>query len=324
MAMMSVPALVVAQTATSQRSAHADSVVVTPGAHYRAGWLHALLFGRHYRNLWSTPLRVEVLNLHEFAGGLQPLQVGGGLQTRSLRFRSRDGREYVFRSVDKDPSAVLPAALRETVVDRIVQDQISAAHPVAPLVASALLDAAGVLHAEPRLVVLPDDSALGEFRAEFAGVLGLIEERPTDDPGHASGFAGATKVIGTDALFRRLQRDATERVDTRAYLAARLMDMFLGDWDRHGDQWRWARMGKGDASPWVPIPRDRDQVFAKYDGILLDFVRPSYPQLVEFSASYPGIVGLTWQGRVLDRRLLTGLERPVWDSVAAALQRRLT
>ena len=85
-----------------------DTVVVTPGAHYRSGGLHALLFGRHYRDLWTTPIRVEVLDLRRFAGGLHPTQRGGGKQTRSLRFQSADGPEYQFRSLDKDPSPLLP------------------------------------------------------------------------------------------------------------------------------------------------------------------------------------------------------------------------
>src|SRR5206468_7851025 len=38
---------------------------------------------------------------------------------------------------------------------------------------------------------------------------------------------------------------------------------------------------------------------------------------------YPAMIGLTWDGRALDRRLLVDLEKPVWDSVAGALQARL-
>ena len=75
--------------------------------------------------------------------------------------------------------------------------------------------------------------------------------------------------------------------------------------------------------PWTPIPRDRDQAFARFDGLLLSLARLSAPQLVEFSPTYPSMVGLTWNARVLDRRLLTGLEWPVWDSVATDLKRRL-
>src|SRR5260370_10551875 len=35
-------------------------------------------------------------------------------------------------------------------------------------------------------------------------------------------------------------------------------------------------------------------------------------------------MGLTWVSRIVDRRLLADLEKPVWDSVATALQARLS
>jgi hypothetical protein len=312
-----------AQT-TAPASGAPDSVVVTPGAHYRAGGLHVLLFGRHYRDLWTTPIKVEVLDLATFAGGLRPTERGGGKQTKSLRFAGADGHQYQFRSVDKDPSPLLPEELRRTLAQRIFQDQISAGHPAAPLVVSPLLDAAHVLHSEPRLVELPDDPALGEFRREFGGVLGTIEERQTVGPDGEPGVFGATKIVNTDELYERLEKHQDEQVDTRAFLSARLMDLFLGDWDRHQDQWRWARIGDAADVPWRPIPRDRDQAFSRYDGLLLSLARLSVPQLVEFSPTYPSMVGLTWNARVLDRRLLSGLERPAWDSAAAALQAELT
>ncbi|MEP6687227.1 MAG: hypothetical protein ABJC36_02695, partial [Gemmatimonadales bacterium] len=298
-----------------------DTIVVTPGARYRSGGLHTLLFGQHYRKLWATPIRVERLDLDGFAGGLRPIQRGGGKQTRSLRFSGSNGHEYQFRSLDKDPSPLLPEQLRRTLAQRIFQDQISAGHPAAPLVVSPILTAAGVLHAEPRLVVLPDSPTLGEFRTEFGGRLGTIEERPTDD---GAGFAGASKIVSTQDLFERLEKHQNERADTRAYLAARLVDLLLGDWDRHQDQWRWARLEDDKSTPWTPIPRDRDQAFARFDGLLLDLARLSVPQLVEFSAKYPSTVGLTWNARAVDRRLLSDLDWPTWDSTAAAIQAVVT
>ena len=79
-----------------------------------------------------------------------------------------------------------------------------------------------------------------------------------------------------------------------------------------------------DTVPWTPIPRDRDQAFARFDGLLLGLARLSAPQLVAFSPDYPSMVGLTWNARVLDRRLLSGLEWPVWDSAATELQGLIT
>jgi hypothetical protein len=168
-----------------------ESTTVVAGPGYAAGGLHKWLFGKHYRTLWTTPIRVEVLDLGTFAGGLRPIRQGGGLQTQSLRFAGADGRQYAFRSVNKDASKILPPDLRNTLAARVAQDQISAAHPAGAAVAASLARAAGVLHSDPRLVSLPDDPRLGEFRTEFAGVLGFIEERPDENEDPSLAFAGA-------------------------------------------------------------------------------------------------------------------------------------
>src|ERR1044071_4314715 len=313
-----------AARAAAQASTARDSVTITPGAQYRAGGLHRFFFGTRYRALWTTPIRVPVLDLGRYAGGLKPTRKGGGMQTRSLRFLGADGREYAFRSVAKDPTRVLPEDLQNTFAASVLQDQMSSGHPAGPLVVAPLLEAAGVLHPTPALYVMPDDPALGEFRQEFAGMLGMIEERPKEMGDAESTFAGASDIVSSDELYKQLDDKPDVRVDYRAFLLARLTDVFLGDWDRHRDQWRWALVGKGESRRWVPIPRDRDQAFSRFDGFILDQARRTSPQLLEFGPRYGSVVGATWNGRDLDRRLLTGLERPVWDSVAAALKARLT
>jgi len=304
-------------------AAPAESVVVTAGAAYRASWLHQVLFGRHHRDLWTTPVRVERLDLSSFAGGLVPLRRGGGGQTASLRLAGKDGREYVFRSVNKTP-AWLPPDLRETIAERILQDQISVLHPAAALVAAPLLEATGVLHAEPRLVVAPDDPGLGDYRAEFGQMLGILEEYPTEGAGGQPGFAGSRDIIGTDKMLEHLGHGTRTRVDARAYLAARLMDLYFADADRHAGQWRWARLPAGDHAVWRPIPRDRDEAFARFDGVFPRLAGISNRELVGFGPDYGNIYGLSWRAQDLDRRLLGDLEKPVWDSTARALQAQLT
>ena len=294
-----------------------------PGPRYRAGGLHSLLLGREYRSLWTTPISVTVLDLRTFAGGLRPVSKGGGQQTKSLLLAALDGREFFFRSMDKDPSGALPPELRGTVAASIVRDQTSSAFPTAPLVVGPLLTAAGILHGESRLVVLPH-SGLGEFDADFGGLMGFLEEGiggPSGPPAH---WGGATEIITTDSLFARVQRSTEDRVDARALLAARLFDLLIGDWDRHADQWAWARFGETTPRRWVAIPRDRDQALVKYDGLLLSVARQSAPQLVNFGPKYPYIPGATWNGRDLDRRFLSELEWPVWQSVVGSLLAALT
>ena len=92
-----------------------DRIATTAaGEQYRAGLLQRWILGRHYRDLWTQPIQVELLDLEATAGGLTPTRTGGGMQTQSLRFMGADGREYAFRSVDKDPSPVLDSILRGT------------------------------------------------------------------------------------------------------------------------------------------------------------------------------------------------------------------
>lgn len=318
-------ALVAAPPLAAQQvsSVAADTVTVIPQEAYAASAFHRLLFGSGHRRYWTTPLRVPQLDLEAYAGGLTPLQRGGGQQTQSLRFMAGDGRQLQFRSVDKDPTAILPLELRETLASQIVQDQTSAGNPFGALVVSPILDAVGVLHADPRLVAMPDDPRLGAFRQDFAGMLGILEERPDENDTELAAFHGASDVVGTPRMLEGVEEDL-ELVDSRAFLAARLTDLFLGDWDRHADQWRWARFGDAREDSWKPIPRDRDQAFVRHDGILLTLTRIYYPQLVRFDEGYSSMVGLTWNGRDLDRRLLSDLEWPTWDSVAVDLRGRLT
>jgi hypothetical protein len=316
--------LLPAQTPSADSIPPGSTIRMAAGPQYDAGWFHRLLFGTHYRRLWATPIDVQVLDLDTFAGGLRVTRRGGGEQTKSLRLRGENGKEYSFRSVDKDPSGALPPELRGTAAADIVRDQTSAAHPAGPLVVAPILRAAGVLSAPPRLVVLPrSHPRLGQFAGEFGGMLGTIEERPDEGKGQA-GFAGAEDIVSSDKLLEKLRDSPNDRVDAPAYLAARLVDIYLGDWDRHRDQWRWASFGDEKPRRWLPIARDRDQALVRYDGLLLVVARASAPQLVRFGPEYSGMLGQTWNGRDLDRWLLTGLDRPVWDSVARALQAKLT
>lgn len=310
--------------AQGDRFAAPGPVTLAAGERYRAGWLHRLLLGSHYRDLWTTPISVDELNLATFAGGLTPSLCSGGRQTKSVRFTGADGRTYVFRSVDKDPTLALPPDLRRTFARDLVQDQISTQHPGAPLVVAPLLEAAGVLHATPALYVLPTDPRLATLACAPPGMLGMIEERPTAASDSEPGFAGAVDVGSTKKLFGRLERGPDDRVDARAFLRARLLDVYVGDWDRHQDQWRWARFDTGGLHWWRPIPRDRDQAFSRLDGVLVWLAGFYYPELVGFDDSYPSLYRLSRTGEVVDRMLLAELERPEWDSVATALQARLT
>ena len=307
---------------TTSASGSQDTRKITAGAKYRASSLHQLLLGRDYRNLWTTPIDVEVLNLSSFAGGLLPVRRVGGMQTLGLALKGADGRSYSFRAVDKDPTTFLPESFAGTLAAQLIQDQTAAAHPASAVIVPKIAEAAGVLHNEPRLVVMPDDPALGEFREAFAGALGTIEEYPTPASHNHPGTFGAIEILSSIDMWKRLDAGPEDRIDAYAYLRARLLDILLGDWDRHRMQWRWAKIpGK---LRWQPVPEDRDQVFASYKGLILEWVRIRNPQLVTFKKKFPPLEGLTWNGRDVDRWILPELEKSTWIEIATDLKKRIT
>ena len=309
------------QAAPAQHSASPaarDTVVIANTQFLRSG-LWRSLFGDGYRDVWATPIRVPVLDLTTYAGGLRPLKEGGTKQTKTLHLVARNGVEYVFRPVNKERLAP-PDSLRSPLIDEIFRDQISASYPAAPLVAAPIVGAAGVLHATPQLFVMPDDTLLGQFRKEFAGELGAIEERATK-PDDAPAFANAKEIIASDELLKKLNEDPREHIDARAFLTARMVDMLIGDNDRHPGQWNWARLRSGQDAPWEPIPNDRDKAFVSYEGEFSKIARFIEPQLVTFDTRYPSSITAMFANAVeFDRRLLVALDEPVWDSVAGFVQ----
>ena len=299
-----------------------DSVTIAASPRYASSGFKRFFLGDTYRDLWTTPVRVPVVNLDRYAGGLKPLKEGGGHQTKNLRLATPIGTEFVFRPVDKS-SATPPERLEGTALAKIFRDQVSGLFPASGIIIAPIADAAGVLHPTPTFTMLPSDSSLGKFRKDFVDILGTLEEYP-HKPEEGPGFGGASDVIDTQELLPLLDSLPTQSVDTWAFLNARLTDMLVADGDRHHGNWKWARFGSGKAARWVPIARDRDHAFNTYDGILARTVRPAAPFLVTFQGKYESIDALSDNSRELDRRFLSNLEKPVWDSIALALQHRIT
>jgi hypothetical protein len=135
---------------------------------------------------------------------------------------------------------------------------------------------------------------------------------------------GVDKVLTTFELFARLEERSDEQVDARDYLRARLVDILVGDWDRHVDQWRWVRFKEEGGRWWRPVPRDRDSAFARFTGILPSIAEYYTKQVASFGADYPSIEKLTFAGRYTDRRFLVRLQKQDWDAVAADLVTKLS
>jgi hypothetical protein len=165
-------------------------------------------FGSGYRDAWTQPFEAPVLDLAAEAGGLQPVRQVGGLQTAGA-MRGADGKPYTFRSLQKEPERLLPVEWRNSWPAKLLGDATSATHPGAGVMLPVLAEAAGIPHTQARLVVMPDDPRLGQFRAKFANQVGTFEEYPTPAANGHDGFAGAASA--SDGVLSPMRRSATVR-----------------------------------------------------------------------------------------------------------------
>ncbi len=303
----------------------AKTHVVVPAERFRAGGFKRWFYGSDYRDLWTTPIEVAVLDLDSVGGGLTPLRTGGFGQSVSLHFTGEDGRRYTVRSLDKDPTKRRWEELKDTIADDVLQDLISAFLPTGGLVVDALMAATGILHSKHTLVVIPDDPRLKEYREDFAGLIGMLQEHPSEGPEGTPGFVGSRQISGTEKLWEHLEETPSNRVDSRAFLKARLMDFLVNDRDRHHGQWRWARFPDGEGYTWKPIPEDRDLAFVDLDGFAMAIARRRLPKfLIKFEDKYPNLSGLTVSAWELDREFLVELNKAAWDSVVTTFCKDLS
>jgi hypothetical protein len=296
------------------------------------------LIGSFYSDAYQLKLTWPTLNLETEEGGFEVKGMGGGLQTNALKLRDANGGSWVLRAVTKDSSRVLPWPQNQTTfLNRMLDHGYTASHPEAALAMPRLSEAVGVLHADPRLLYLPDQERLGRYRGYLGDELVLLERRPNtpkegDEPETlvgAPGPEGKTHFRTTEeTIAKTIENPSKHHVDQEDMLRSRLLDMFVGDWDRHQGQWRFAATSNEDGTKtYRPISRDRDQVFASYDGLglfLARIVTPSVRVLRPFTSSYGPIDWLNYNARNIDPVLLNQIPRERWLAIAKEVQAALT
>ncbi|MFC6099848.1 metallophosphoesterase [Olivibacter domesticus] len=254
-----------------------DSIYTQANPTYdKVGNFHRKLFGENYRKEWAAETEVPIIRISSFEGGLTPLKRGGGMQTVSLRLEDKKGKQWVIRSVNKNTDALLPAELQQTFARDFLDDANSAQHPYSALMVPPLADAVGIPHTNPIIGIIAPDTALGVFNKIFANTLCLVEERePLGDSDN------------TPKMLSKLNHDNDDTYKAKTFLRARMLDLLIGDWDRHEDQWRWKDEGKEGDKDYLPIPRDRDQAFRVTDGFFPGIASKSWvlPTLQGFSST---------------------------------------
>lgn len=289
--------------------------------------LYRFLWGDLYRDVYRLNIKVPVLNLAEQYGGLFPIKKGGGMQTNSLRLSTEDGKQFVMRDMQKDPNRLMGGMLKGTFVAELITDLFTVSHPYAAFAIPPMADAVGIYHTNPKLYYIPKQPALGKYNDNFGDALYLFEERP-DEAHITPSFGNSKKITSTPKVIQKIQKNHKHFIDQAFVVRSRLFDMTIGDWDRHEDQWRWAAFeAEEDSTYYRPIPRDRDQPFSKFDGLLMNILNKTIPLVKNFQSYGPTIPSIKWynsNARFFDRIFLNQLSWEDWEREIRHIQTHLT
>ncbi|AWV97152.1 metallophosphoesterase [Arcticibacterium luteifluviistationis] len=294
------------------------------------GPLHGVILGKHNRELFQKEYTFRTFDLSKEKGGLEPVKLGGGNQTNSLRLIADDDKQYVLRGLAKDVTRFLPAPFNELKAAQfVVEDNFMSTNPFAPLAIPILADAIQVYHTNPTLVYVPAQAKLGDFNEVVGETMNLFEERPNGKQWEDAPFFGnADKILNTKEVLEEILEENDSKVDESWMLRTRLFDFLIGDWDRHDDQWAWAVKKMDDGKKRIrPIPKDRDQAFSLYDGLVTEIAKQTMPflrQLQSFEPDVKNVKWTTWSARLVDRTFLNGLDWNDWEEQIQFIQENLS
>lgn len=295
-----------------------DTVVVPASHQYsRMNPVKWFFLGKNYRKEWSVPVKMPVFHLKTTHGGFEIEKLGGGEQTQSLHLEQENGREWVLRSVDKNVRGALPSKLRGTFIQKVVQDQISAAYPYAILTMHDLAKAVDIPTPPAELYYVPDDPALGKYRPLFAHAVMFLSPKDIDNK--------QLDTESTDSIRYLIDSSSHFQLMQEKILTVRLFDMLIADWDRHKGQWDWAFIDSGDVKYIFPVPEDRDQAFFLSKGALTQVARMlGLPHLIGFKEHPKKLKKLNNKMHDFDRYFLNRMDRKAWESSIRDFQTKMT
>ena len=293
--------------------------------------MNNFVWGKMWSEYYYKPVKMPVLDLEKYDGGLTAFKQGGGFQTKSIRLKTDQGPErlYQIRGIQKSADK-LYYPLNKTFVKDILEYQYTAANPFAAFMLNPMQDAIGILHTNPQLFYVPKQPRLNRYN-DLAEEVFLFEERPDEDWSDLESFAFSSEIVSTgDVIEERLESDDAV-IDQALMARCRLFDWVIGDWDRHDDQWRFAStpIPGTDRVLYQPIPRDRDQAFARYEGLVFRIGRMFAPTL---RATHPfddkirkhEVRWLGFNGKHFDRFFLNELDWAGWQKEVQHIQSTLT
>ncbi|WP_051941656.1 ShlB/FhaC/HecB family hemolysin secretion/activation protein [Maribacter forsetii] len=333
------------QFAVSAEATKEAKILDNPKDYNKSGF-YKFLWGERYRTYYGLPVEAPIVQLDTLYNGLSVVKEGGGHQSFSLRLEDEKGKQYAMRSLQKSALKFLKFKLpgisyntqdyQDTWAEKAISDFFTTAHPYMQLVIDPLTASVDINNSDTDLFFVPKQDNLKEHNENFGDQLYYIERRPSEEQAHYKGYrrtinetsGEVTDYESTTDMLEKIKSDESYWVDERSFIRARIFDMLIGDWDRHQDQWRWIEYESPDGEKeFMPVPRDRDNAFPRFDGKVIPFLQWFVPGTRNWESYDEDVDNVKWfnlSGSGLDRTLTTAHGPEVWIEEAKAIQKGMT
>ena len=237
-----------------------------------------IFFGSMHRETWSKSVMLPELSL----GSNKDFQVQT-TESDSLHVIDGTGQLYLVKLLAPDQQGYPNAAI----------------FPYGSYLANQFAEIANVATATNGWVIIPDDASLGKYRGRYANNAAILEP------------VAVTEQHSTADMLNVLDNERSAQVNARLYLRARLLAIWLGDWEQTSQHMLWQADG---SDAFVPYVKEWRSPFFAYDGLLphafnRKWLRCEWQNFYRSLRDLRGLVHTSFQ---LDKRLLTSLREDDW------------
>lgn len=285
------------------------------------------LWGKHYRNLYSIPVRVRPLDPDTLRGEMrftQPADQFHGLfledKERNLYMLKPLGGSTSFIESDFFRTMYRKSDFRDTYMDTFIRDAYTMINPYTFITSSYLAEKAGLPTPRFRLFYLPPGSVQDTIAdgSRIQDKIVTIIDIP--DMNMRSNIKTTPEVLDL------LLEDKRNHVNQDVYIRTRLFDMLVGDWNKIPENWTWLAEDTGDGIEFTPVVIDRNHAFTRADGFLfrqlLNILTLGF--ITDYNKKYKNIKNFNKLGYALDVAVTAQSNEEEWLKEARYLQRIFT
>lgn len=286
------------------------------------------MWGRHYRHLYTIPIRVPSATIETLGGGMDI--VGQAKGFHGLLLENKRKQLYLLKPLGGSTSFLESKFFREiynktdfknTYLDEFLGDAYTIINPYTFLVADYLAKSAGLSFSPSRIYYIPS-----HIRKDTVADGSDIQDRLVNLI-NVPDINLRSNLYTTEDFLDSLQVSKNYMADQNLYIRERIFDMWTGDWNKTNENWEWQSHTVNDSVIYTPIVIDRNHAFTKVDGVL--FKQMLKMLSLDFICNYDSLIlkdtkKINKLAFALDMAVAGRSDESVWILQAQEIRRQMT